>query len=134
MSVAKRIVAKRARVILASRVHSQVTLEVASGGEAFAAHLASIPIQATMEVLMQFQTVVRHKRLVALRATPRLPQFGRQRLRKRRTYCRRTCPDLQVDISRVISSVYPQTTHHYNTVHSKQQVSEAKLREPNNFD
>ena len=79
--------------------------------------------QATMEVLVQLQTAVCHKRLVALRATPRLPQFGRRGLRKRRTNCRSTCPvgwvSLQVDNSGAISSVYLHNTHLCDTLHSK---------------
>ena len=116
-------------VLLGAGVYDHVATQVARAREAFAAHLASIPIQATMEVLVQLQTAVRHKRLVALRATPRLPMFTGQRLRKRSTNCRHTCPvgcvGLQVDNSGVISSVYLHTYHLCDTVHSKQQVSQA---------
>ena len=61
MSVAKLMVAKRTRVVLASSVHSQVALEVAGGGEAFAAVLATIAIQSPVKVFMKLTSGKRRK-------------------------------------------------------------------------
>ena len=117
-------------VLLGAGVYDHVATQVARTREAFAAHLAPIPIQATMEVLVQLQTTVCNKCLVALRTTPRLPRFAGQRLRKRSTNCRGTCPvgcvGLQVNNLSVISSVYLHTTHLCDTLHSKQQVTQTK--------
>ena len=111
IAVAERLLTHGTLVLLGAGVYDHVAAQVARAREAFAAHLAPIPIQATMEVLVQLQTAVRHKRLVALRATPRLPQFTRQRLRKRSTNCRSTCPvgcvGLKVDNSLALSTYIP---------------------------
>ena len=123
IAIAERLLTHGTLVLLGAGVYDHVATQVARAREAFAAHLAPIPIQATMEVFVQLQTAVRHKRLVALRATPRLPHFGRRGLRKRRTNCRSTCPvgwvSLQVDNSGAISSVYLHNTHLCDTLHSK---------------
>ena len=65
MYVAKLIIAKRTRVILASSVHSQVALEVAGGGEAFAAVLATIEIQSPVKVFVKLTSSERCKRFFA---------------------------------------------------------------------
>ena len=111
IAIAERLLTHGTVVLLGAGVYNHVTTQVAGARESFAAHLAPIPIQATMEVLVQLQTAVRHKRLVALRTTPRLPLFTGQRLRKRSANCRSTCPvgwvGLQVDNPGVIRQVSP---------------------------
>ena len=123
IAVAERLLIHGTLIMLGAGVYDHESTQVARARKTFAAHLAPIPMQATMEVFVQLQTAVRHKRLVALRATPRLPLFTGQRLRKRSTNCRSTCPvgcvGLQVDNSGVISSVYLHACHLCDTLHSK---------------
>ena len=61
LSVAKLIVAKRTRMILASSVHGDEALGVASGGEASDTVLATIAIQSAVEVFVKLTSGKRGK-------------------------------------------------------------------------
>lgn len=76
IAVAKRLRTQSTLVLLVACVYDHVTTQVACAREPLATNLAPIPIQAPVEVLVQFQTAARHKCFAAFWTTPWLLWLG----------------------------------------------------------
>jgi len=80
VAVAKCLLTQRALVRFLARMYYHVTTQVTRAREAFSADLAPVPVETTVEVLVQFQAAACDESLAALGTNPRTVGAGKREL------------------------------------------------------